>query len=179
MKILRRQNISSDPVTQEEFIGTFADNDGDERRQSALLRLALDDVLDSLKPKETLVIRQRYGFPRRGAHKPKSREFKGYSPKDPTFGALGAVTLSPTSGALGALTQRMQLFNLTSLLIRFLTTCSTSAYGSLRKSTHPVMAIFLYLMVVDGFEVEGFEIGGFKVEGFVVEAFEVYATFEV
>ncbi|GKD44793.1 RNA polymerase sigma factor sigE, chloroplastic/mitochondrial, partial [Tanacetum coccineum] len=54
----------SDPVTQEEFIGTFADNDGDERRQSALLRLALDDVLDSLKPKETLVIRQRYGFPR-------------------------------------------------------------------------------------------------------------------
>ncbi|GKF29308.1 hypothetical protein Tco_0095650 [Tanacetum coccineum] len=42
----------------------ITDNDGDERRQSALLRLALDDVLDSLKPKETLVIRQRYGFPR-------------------------------------------------------------------------------------------------------------------
>nr|GEZ00978.1 copia protein [Tanacetum cinerariifolium] len=39
---------SSDPVTQEDFIGTFADNDGDERRQSALLRLALNDVVISL-----------------------------------------------------------------------------------------------------------------------------------
>lgn len=57
------------PVTQEEFINTFADNDDggdDERRQPALLRLALDDVLDSLKPKESLVIRQRYGLDGKG-----------------------------------------------------------------------------------------------------------------
>ncbi|GJR20208.1 RNA polymerase sigma factor sigE, chloroplastic/mitochondrial [Tanacetum coccineum] len=59
---LNRKN----PVTQEEFIDTFADNDGDERRQPALLRLALDDVLDSLKPKENLVIRQRYGLDGKG-----------------------------------------------------------------------------------------------------------------
>ncbi|KAM0021642.1 putative RNA polymerase sigma factor, region, winged helix-like DNA-binding domain superfamily [Helianthus debilis subsp. tardiflorus] len=37
-------------------------DDGDERRQLALLRLALDDVFDSLKPKESFVIRQRYGL---------------------------------------------------------------------------------------------------------------------
>ena len=43
---LNRKN----PVTQEEFIDTFADNDGDERRQPALLRLALDDVVISLFP---------------------------------------------------------------------------------------------------------------------------------
>ncbi|KAF5771433.1 putative RNA polymerase sigma-70 region 3, RNA polymerase sigma-70 region 2 [Helianthus annuus] len=57
---LNRKN----PVTQEEFINTIADNDddGNERRQPALLRLALDDVLDSLKPKESLVMRQRYGL---------------------------------------------------------------------------------------------------------------------
>lgn len=62
---LNRKN----PVTQEEFINTFADNDGggdDERRQIALLRLALDDVLDSLKPKESVVIRQRYGLDGKG-----------------------------------------------------------------------------------------------------------------
>nr|GEW89829.1 RNA polymerase sigma factor sigE, chloroplastic/mitochondrial [Tanacetum cinerariifolium] len=59
---LNRKN----PVTQEEFIDTFADNDGNERRQPALLRLALDDVLDSLKPKENLVIRQRYGLDGKG-----------------------------------------------------------------------------------------------------------------
>ncbi|KAD5961207.1 hypothetical protein E3N88_12680 [Mikania micrantha] len=53
-------------VTQEEFINTIADDDGDERRQPALLRLALDDVLDSLKPKESLVIRQRYGLDGKG-----------------------------------------------------------------------------------------------------------------
>ncbi|KAJ0558929.1 putative RNA polymerase sigma-70 region 3, RNA polymerase sigma-70 region 2 [Helianthus annuus] len=53
-------------VTQEEFINSFADDDGDERRQPALLRLALDDVLDSLKPKESLVIRQRYGLDGKG-----------------------------------------------------------------------------------------------------------------
>ncbi|XVE64338.1 hypothetical protein DITRI_Ditri07aG0093700 [Diplodiscus trichospermus] len=52
-------------VTQEEFINGITDIDGvggDHRRQPALVRLALDDVLDSLKPKESLVIRQRYGL---------------------------------------------------------------------------------------------------------------------
>lgn len=56
-------------VTQEEFIDGIADIDGvggDKRRQTALLRLALDDVLDSLKPKESLVIRQRYGLDGKG-----------------------------------------------------------------------------------------------------------------
>ncbi|OWM79621.1 RNA polymerase sigma factor sigE, chloroplastic/mitochondrial [Punica granatum] len=56
-------------VTQEEFISAITDVDGvggDNRRQPALLRLALDDVLDSLKPKESLVIRQRYGLDGKG-----------------------------------------------------------------------------------------------------------------
>ncbi|KAG1346461.1 RNA polymerase sigma factor sigE, chloroplastic/mitochondrial [Cocos nucifera] len=56
-------------VTQEEFINGITDIDGvggDKRRQRALLRLALDDVLDSLKPKESLVIRQRYGLDGKG-----------------------------------------------------------------------------------------------------------------
>ncbi|KAK2983655.1 hypothetical protein RJ640_023189 [Escallonia rubra] len=56
-------------VTQEEFISGITDVDGaggDKRRQPALLRLALDDVLDSLKPKESLVIRQRYGLDGKG-----------------------------------------------------------------------------------------------------------------
>lgn len=56
-------------VTQEEFINgiTNVDGvDGDRRRQPALLRLALDDVLDSLRPKESLVIRQRYGLDGKG-----------------------------------------------------------------------------------------------------------------
>ncbi|KAL3630678.1 hypothetical protein CASFOL_023662 [Castilleja foliolosa] len=56
-------------VTQEEFINGIADVDGvygDKRRQPAILRLALDDVLDSLKPKESLVIRQRYGLDGKG-----------------------------------------------------------------------------------------------------------------
>lgn len=56
-------------VTQEEFINGIADIDGgggDKRRQPALLRLALDDVLDSLKPKESVVIRQRYGLDGKG-----------------------------------------------------------------------------------------------------------------
>eukprot|EP00268_Persea_americana_P022368 TRINITY_DN22265_c0_g1_i1.p1 TRINITY_DN22265_c0_g1~~TRINITY_DN22265_c0_g1_i1.p1 ORF type:complete len:517 (+),score=108.78 TRINITY_DN22265_c0_g1_i1:386-1936(+) len=56
-------------VTQEEFINGITDIDGvggDKRRQPALLRLALDDVLDSLKPKESLVIRQRYGLDGKG-----------------------------------------------------------------------------------------------------------------
>lgn len=56
-------------VTQEEFINGITDVDGvegDNRRKPALLRLALDDVLDSLKPKESLVIRQRYGLDGKG-----------------------------------------------------------------------------------------------------------------
>lgn len=56
-------------VTQEEFINGITDVDGvgaDNRRQPALLRLALDDVLDSLKPKESMVIRQRYGLDGKG-----------------------------------------------------------------------------------------------------------------
>ncbi|MED6112905.1 hypothetical protein PIB30_066056 [Stylosanthes scabra] len=56
-------------TTQEEFINGITDDDGvngDNRRQHALLRLALDDVLDSLKPKESLVIRQRFGLDGKG-----------------------------------------------------------------------------------------------------------------
>ncbi|CAI9775064.1 unnamed protein product [Fraxinus pennsylvanica] len=56
-------------VTHEEFINGITDIDGaegDKRTQPALLRLALDDVLDSLKPKESLVIRQRYGLDGKG-----------------------------------------------------------------------------------------------------------------
>lgn len=56
-------------TTQEEFIKGITDIDGvggDKRRQPTLLRLALDDVLDSLKPKESLVIRQRYGLDGKG-----------------------------------------------------------------------------------------------------------------
>ncbi|GJW58335.1 retrotransposon-related protein [Tanacetum coccineum] len=45
--------------TQETFINTFADNDGDERQQPALLWLALDDV-------ENLVIKERYGLDGKG-----------------------------------------------------------------------------------------------------------------
>ncbi|CAH8342493.1 unnamed protein product [Eruca vesicaria subsp. sativa] len=60
---------SKHSVTQEEFIKGITDVDGvgaDNRRQLALLRLALDDVLDSLKPKESLVVRQRYGLDGKG-----------------------------------------------------------------------------------------------------------------
>ncbi|XP_061348103.1 RNA polymerase sigma factor sigE, chloroplastic/mitochondrial [Gastrolobium bilobum] len=56
-------------TTQEEFINGITDDDSvssDNRRQPALLRLALDDVLDSLKPKESLVIRQRFGLDGKG-----------------------------------------------------------------------------------------------------------------
>ncbi|KAF5743473.1 Sigma factor E isoform 1 [Tripterygium wilfordii] len=53
-------------TTQEEFINGITDFEGDNQRQPALLRLALDDVLDSLKPKESLVIRQRYGLDGKG-----------------------------------------------------------------------------------------------------------------
>ncbi|KAG2700611.1 hypothetical protein I3760_06G007100 [Carya illinoinensis] len=57
------------PITQEEYINGITDVDGcggDNWRQHALLRLALDDVLDSLKPKESLVIRQRFGLDGKG-----------------------------------------------------------------------------------------------------------------
>ncbi|KAL2542201.1 RNA polymerase sigma factor sigE [Abeliophyllum distichum] len=56
-------------VTQEEFINGITDMEGvegDKTSQPAILRLALDDVLDSLKPKESLVIRQRYGLDGKG-----------------------------------------------------------------------------------------------------------------
>ncbi|KAA0050456.1 hypothetical protein IC582_013229 [Cucumis melo] len=56
-------------TTSEELINGITDVEGtggDNRRQPALLRLALDDVLDSLKPKESLVIRQRYGLDGKG-----------------------------------------------------------------------------------------------------------------
>ncbi|CAN0891803.1 RNA polymerase sigma factor sigE, chloroplastic/mitochondrial [Linum grandiflorum] len=58
---------SRNPVTQVELINEMVDmNGGENRRRPALLRLALDDVLDSLKPKESLVIRQRYGLDGKG-----------------------------------------------------------------------------------------------------------------
>ncbi|XP_038903010.1 RNA polymerase sigma factor sigE, chloroplastic/mitochondrial [Benincasa hispida] len=60
---------SKHSTTSEEFINGITDVEGtggDNRRQPALLRLALDDVLDSLKPKESLVIRQRYGLDGKG-----------------------------------------------------------------------------------------------------------------
>nr|GLL38896.1 RNA polymerase sigma factor sigE, chloroplastic/mitochondrial-like isoform X1 [Ipomoea trifida] len=56
-------------TTQEELIDGITDVDdveGDKRKHPALLRLALDDVLDSLKPKESLVMRQRYGLDGKG-----------------------------------------------------------------------------------------------------------------
>lgn len=56
-------------ITKEEYINGITDVDpveGDKKKQPALLRLALDDVLDSLKPKESLVIRQRYGLDGKG-----------------------------------------------------------------------------------------------------------------
>ncbi|CAJ1974363.1 unnamed protein product [Sphenostylis stenocarpa] len=56
-------------TTEEEFINGVVDDEGvngDNRKQPALLRLALDDVLDSLKPKESLVIRQRFGLDGKG-----------------------------------------------------------------------------------------------------------------
>ncbi|KAK3219347.1 hypothetical protein Dsin_013317 [Dipteronia sinensis] len=60
---------SRNVVTQEELINGITDVDGvgaDNQKRPALLRLALDDVLDSLKPKESLVIRQRYGLDGKG-----------------------------------------------------------------------------------------------------------------
>nr|AKC88733.1 sigma factor [Erodium texanum] len=54
-------------ITQEEYINELIDDDeGDDPKRPALLRLALDDVIDSLKPKESLVIRQRFGLDGKG-----------------------------------------------------------------------------------------------------------------
>ncbi len=56
-------------TTQEEYINGITDVEGvggDRARELTLLRLALDDVLDSLKPKESLVMRQRYGLDGKG-----------------------------------------------------------------------------------------------------------------
>nr|QKY65027.1 plastidic RNA polymerase sigma-subunit 5 [Passiflora biflora] len=58
---------SRSAITQEELVDGVVDVDGDgNQRQPAIVRLALDDVLDSLKPKESLVIRQRYGLDGKG-----------------------------------------------------------------------------------------------------------------
>nr|QKY65022.1 plastidic RNA polymerase sigma-subunit 5 [Passiflora auriculata] len=55
------------PITQEELVNGVIDVDGHgNQRQPAIVRLAIDDVLDSLKPKESLVIRQRYGLDGKG-----------------------------------------------------------------------------------------------------------------
>ncbi|KAL9256326.1 RNA polymerase sigma factor sigE, chloroplastic/mitochondrial-like protein [Drosera capensis] len=62
---VRSLNRKSHLITGEELIDGIADDhdgDSDVRKHSALHRLALDDVLDSLIPKESLVIRQRYGL---------------------------------------------------------------------------------------------------------------------
>lgn len=57
-------------VTQEELIGEVTDAEAvgvdAGGKHDALLRLAIDDLLDSLKPKESLVIRQRFGLDGRG-----------------------------------------------------------------------------------------------------------------
>nr|AKC88727.1 sigma factor [California macrophylla] len=58
---------AKNPNTQEELVNELIDDDdGDDQKRPALLRLALDDVLDSLKPKESLVIRQRFGLDGKG-----------------------------------------------------------------------------------------------------------------
>nr|AKC88739.1 sigma factor [Geranium maderense] len=60
---------AKNPITQDEYINELIDDDvsdSDNQRRLTLLRLALDDVLDSLKPKESLVIRQRFGLDGKG-----------------------------------------------------------------------------------------------------------------
>ncbi|XP_062181103.1 RNA polymerase sigma factor sigE, chloroplastic/mitochondrial-like [Phragmites australis] len=60
---------SRNRVTQEELINEVTDDDAigvDAGKHNTLLRLAIDDLLDSLKPKESVVIRQRFGLDRRG-----------------------------------------------------------------------------------------------------------------
>nr|CAB3460593.1 unnamed protein product [Digitaria exilis] len=60
---------SRNRVTQEELINEVTDDEAigaDAGKHNTLLRLAIDDLLDSLKPKESLVIRQRFGLDGRG-----------------------------------------------------------------------------------------------------------------
>nr|AKC88753.1 sigma factor [Pelargonium exstipulatum] len=58
---------AKNPVTGEELIKGIIDEESDnDQLPLTRLRLALDDVLDSLKPKESLVIRQRYGLDGKG-----------------------------------------------------------------------------------------------------------------
>uniref|UniRef100_A0A453A247 RNA polymerase sigma-70 domain-containing protein n=1 Tax=Aegilops tauschii subsp. strangulata TaxID=200361 RepID=A0A453A247_AEGTS len=60
---------SRNRVTQEELIKEVTDVDAigvDTHKHNRLLRLAIDDLLDSLKPKESVVIRQRFGLDGRG-----------------------------------------------------------------------------------------------------------------
>uniref|UniRef100_A0ACD5TZN0 Uncharacterized protein n=1 Tax=Avena sativa TaxID=4498 RepID=A0ACD5TZN0_AVESA len=60
---------SRNRVTQEELINEVTDGDAigvDTHKHNRLLRLAIDDLLDSLKPKESVVIRQRFGLDGRG-----------------------------------------------------------------------------------------------------------------
>lgn len=58
-------------VTQEELINEVTDAEAvgaadTHRHSNRLLRLAIDDLLDSLKPKESVVMRQRFGLDGRG-----------------------------------------------------------------------------------------------------------------
>ncbi|WVZ99751.1 hypothetical protein U9M48_045007 [Paspalum notatum var. saurae] len=61
---------SRNRVTQEELINEVTDDEAigvdAAGKNNTLLRLAIDDLLDSLKPKESLVIRQRFGLDGRG-----------------------------------------------------------------------------------------------------------------
>lgn len=61
---------SRNRVTQEELINEVTEDDAigadAAGKHNTLLRLAIDDLLDSLKPKESLVIRQRFGLDGRG-----------------------------------------------------------------------------------------------------------------
>lgn len=58
-----------DRTTKEELINTIPDQENGNYSSippQTMLRLGLDDVLDSLKPKESLVIRQRFGLDGKG-----------------------------------------------------------------------------------------------------------------
>lgn len=58
-----------DRTTKEELINTIIDQENGNHTYispQTMLRLGLDDVLDSLKPKENLVIRQRFGLDGKG-----------------------------------------------------------------------------------------------------------------
>ncbi|XP_002977925.2 RNA polymerase sigma factor sigE, chloroplastic/mitochondrial isoform X1 [Selaginella moellendorffii] len=65
----RRSLNARSKVTGEELIHSISDPDENEAQYfnaGAQLRLGMDDVLDSLKPKESLIIRQRYGLDGKG-----------------------------------------------------------------------------------------------------------------